>query len=29
VAALKDDHEVLAHGMVLFDGLYAMVGDRR
>lgn len=29
VAALKDDHEVLAHGMVLFDGLYAMVGERR
>ncbi len=25
LAALKDDHEVLAHGMILFDGLYAAV----
>ncbi|MGH7324316.1 MAG: chromate resistance protein ChrB domain-containing protein [Candidatus Rokuibacteriota bacterium] len=29
LAALKDDREVLAHGMVLFDGLYATVGERR
>lgn len=28
LAALKDDQEVLAHGMVLFDGLYAALGDR-
>jgi len=28
LAGLKDDHEVLAHGMVLFDGLYATIGER-
>lgn len=28
LAALKDDHEVLAHGMTLFDGLYATIGER-
>jgi hypothetical protein len=28
VAALKDDHEVLANGMTLFDGLYATIGER-
>jgi hypothetical protein len=25
----KDDQEVLAHGLVLFDGLYAALGDRK
>ena len=29
VAAFKDDHELLAHGMILFDGLYAALGERR
>ena len=29
LASLKDDQEVLTHGMVLFDGLYAALGDRR
>jgi hypothetical protein len=29
LAALKDDHELLAHALTLFDGLYATVGDRR
>lgn len=29
LAALKDDHEVLAHGMTLFDGLYASLGERK
>jgi hypothetical protein len=29
VTALKDDHELLAHGITLFDGLYATLGDRR
>lgn len=29
LAALKDDQEVLAHGMILFDGLYAIVGERK
>ncbi|MBI4588227.1 MAG: chromate resistance protein [Candidatus Rokubacteria bacterium] len=29
LAALKDDHEVLAHGMTLFDGLYAAIGERK
>lgn len=28
LAALKDDQEVMAHGMTLFDGLYASIGDR-
>lgn len=28
LAAIKDDHEALAHGMTLFDGLYATVGER-
>lgn len=28
LAALKDDHQVLAHGMTLFDGLYAAIGER-
>ena len=28
LAALKDDHQVLAQGMTLFDGLYAAIGDR-
>ena len=28
VTALKDDHELLAHGLTLFDGLYATMGDR-
>jgi hypothetical protein len=29
VTALKDDHELLAQGFTLFDGLYATLGDRR
>lgn len=28
LAALKDDQQVLAHGMTLFDGLYIALGDR-
>ncbi len=28
LSAIKDDHEALAHGMTLFDGLYATVGER-
>ncbi len=28
LAALKDDAQVLAHGMTLFDGLYATIGER-
>jgi len=28
LAALKDDHQVLAHGLTLFDGLYATIGER-
>lgn len=28
LATLKDDQHVLAHGMTLFDGLYASMGDR-
>jgi hypothetical protein len=28
LAAIKDDHEALALGMTLFDGLYATIGDR-
>ncbi|HJR04269.1 MAG TPA: chromate resistance protein ChrB domain-containing protein [Methylomirabilota bacterium] len=27
LSAIKDDHEALAHGMTLFDGLYATVGE--
>ena len=27
LAALKDDHDVLAHGMTLLDGLYATLSD--
>lgn len=29
LAALKDDRQVLAHGLVLFDGLYAAIGERQ
>jgi len=29
LAALKDDHDVLAHGMTLFEGLYASLGERK
>jgi len=29
LASFKDDQEVLTHGFVLFDGLYAALGDRR
>lgn len=28
LAVLKDDHQVVAHGMTLFDGLYAAIGER-
>ncbi len=28
LATFKDDHQVLAQGMILFDGLYATVGGR-
>jgi hypothetical protein len=28
LSAIKDDHEALAHGLTLFDGLYATVGER-
>ena len=28
LATLKDDQDVLTHGLVLFDGLYAALGDR-
>jgi hypothetical protein len=28
LSAIKDDHEALAHGMILFDGLYATIGER-
>lgn len=28
LAALKDDHQVLTHGLTLFDGLYATIGER-
>ena len=28
LSAIKDDHEALAQGMTLFDGLYATVGAR-
>jgi hypothetical protein len=29
LAAIKDDHEALAQGLVLFDGLYSTIGERR
>jgi len=29
VAVFKDDHELLARGIILFDGLYAALGERR
>ncbi|MBI2161760.1 MAG: chromate resistance protein [Candidatus Rokubacteria bacterium] len=29
LAALKDDQEVLAHGLTLFDGLYAALGEAK
>ncbi len=29
LAALKDDHQILAHGMTLFDGLYAAMSERK
>lgn len=28
LGAIKDDHEALAHGLILFDGLYSTIGDR-
>ena len=28
LSAIKDDHEALAQGMTLFDGLYTTVGER-
>lgn len=28
LSAIKDDHEALAHGMILFDGLHATIGER-
>ena len=29
LAAVKDDHEALAQGLTLFDGLYSTIGERR
>ena len=29
LAAIKDDHEALAQGLTLFDGLYSTIGERR
>lgn len=29
LAAVKDDHDALAHGLILFDGLYSTIGERR
>jgi len=29
LAAIKDDHEALAQGLTLFDGLYSTIGKRR
>jgi hypothetical protein len=29
LAAIKEDHAVLAHGLTLFDGLYAVLGEKR
>ncbi|HEY7654207.1 MAG TPA: chromate resistance protein ChrB domain-containing protein [Methylomirabilota bacterium] len=28
LSAIKDDHEALTHGLILFDGLYNTVGER-
>jgi hypothetical protein len=28
LSAIKDDHEALDHGLILFDGLYATIGER-
>ena len=28
LSAIKDDHEALAYGMTLFDGLYATIGEK-
>jgi len=28
LSAIKDDQEALAHGLTLFDGLYATIGER-
>lgn len=28
LSAIKDDHEALAHGLTLFDGLYGTIGER-
>ena len=28
LAAIKDDHEALAQGLILFDGLYSTIGER-
>jgi hypothetical protein len=28
LSAIKDDHEALAQGMTLFDGLYSIIGER-
>jgi hypothetical protein len=28
LAAIKDDHEALAQGLTLFDGLYSTIGER-
>lgn len=28
LGAIEDDHEALTHGMILFDGLYATIGER-
>ena len=28
LSVIKDDHDALAHGMTLFDGLYATIGER-
>jgi hypothetical protein len=29
LGTFKDDQEVLAHGLIFFDGLYAALGDRK
>ena len=28
LSVIKDDHDALAHGVTLFDGLYATIGER-
>ena len=28
LSAIKDDHEALDQGLILFDGLYATIGER-